>query len=375
MISEITTLPGKYRRFIIPALLYITVIYAAGLSYAFQAEQTITISFYSAEEPVGSILSERFPDVGSYPDINISLDLGDTWKLTSYWGDSAYYLIQAESFSDSIAPYRYRPIAPFLARVISELIGSSLVLAFLLMNVALAVLAGLIFQQYLKRFHGFSETLSILGGLLLVSGVAISRTVGFPMLEPMTMLLIVIAFWAVRSKNVRLFIVASVLAVLTKEIAGYVIFVWIGFWLSKPIYTRQNALIFAATIPAVLAFLIPRAILGESALEVNYGYNLLAGEFPTEYGERLFGFGSLESLFRRIFLSFGFIWIGLWNFRSDPFLKRSALIGIPIVVIATVLLSGRIARILWVLYPIVLPLFLIFLRDQELRSPKVEITD
>jgi hypothetical protein len=112
-----------------------------------------------------------------------------------------------------------------------------------------------------------------------------------------------------------------------------------------------------SVIPIII-FMSIRVILGGSALEVNYGYDILQGEFPP-YWIRLTDISSLSNMLIRTFLSFSFLWIGIINVKRNAFLKKHVII-IPVVILAAYLLSGRITRVLGILYPIVIPLFLLF---------------
>jgi len=56
----------------------------------------------------------------------------------------------------------------------------------------------------------------------------------------------------------------------------------------------------------------------------------------------------------KLFLAFSFVWLGILNCRNNSFLARYALM-IPLVILATVILSSRITRIVGIVYPIVIP--------------------
>jgi len=111
-----------------------------------------------------------------------------------------------------------------------------------------------------------------------------------------------------------------------------------------------------------------RVLLGGAPVEVNYGFNILAGEFPT-YGLRLFSISGLVSLSIRVFLSFSFLWFGLLNIRRDRFLYINTISALPLIIIPTILLSSRISRVIGVLFPLIIVLFLFFFKkDNSLKA-------
>jgi hypothetical protein len=71
----------------------------------------------------------------------------------------------------------------------------------------------------------------------------------------------------------------------------------------------------------------------------------------------------------KLFLAFSFVWLGILNCRNNSFLARYALM-IPLVILATVILSSRITRIVGIVYPIVIPAFLMFLERPRTRCSR-----
>jgi hypothetical protein len=187
--------------------------------------------------------------------------------------------------------------------------------------------------------------------------VSNTRTIPFPVLEPLSMFWCILIFITVISGNIPLFIVSSSLGVATKEILlfSYILWFFETFQIRDKREFVKNVII--SVIPIII-FMSIRVILGGSALEVNYGYDILQGEFPP-YWIRLTDISSLSNMLIRTFLSFSFLWIGIINVKRNAFLKKHVII-IPVVILAAYLLSGRITRVLGILYPIVIPLFLLF---------------
>jgi hypothetical protein len=326
-------------------------------------ESTIALTYF--QNPGSHQLQTWFPDIGSLKDATIQYRENDFWKMTSFWEDSAYYLLQNDSPSESVPPFRYRILPVMIVKAISTITGWPTPKAYVALNVFLTLASALLFTWYLLRFFAFSKLLSLLGGILFVTMVSNTRTIPFPMMEPASMFFIMLIFIAVRLRNVPLFIVSSLAGIATKEILVVASVMWVmENWSGRTWLQRMGCL--AVALVPILGFVAIRVSLGGAPAEVSYGYNALLGELP-DTAMRLFGLPDLMSLGIRAFLAFSFLWLGLVNLRKDAFLFRQAII-IPIVVIAAFVLSRNVVRVLGVLFPIVIPLFLLFFRrDQESR--------
>lgn len=167
----------------------------------------------------------------------------------------------------------------------------------------------------------------------------------------------ILIFIAVIRRNPYLFLLSAIAGVMTKEILVIASLMWFIETLQFSNKTKLLKNIFISTIP-ILAFISIRIALGGSLLEVEYGHNILEGEFPALW-IRLTNIEGLFYIARMVFLSFSFLWLGLVNVGKNNFFKRQIIV-IPIVILATVLLSWRITRPLGILFPIVIPMFLMF---------------
>lgn len=357
---------NKY--WILITLVYLTLIYSTALQYAYGPEATMRpLNFYQREEHVlrgteNISLKKYFPDFGILRGLKLVTTGSFLWKSTSLCGDAAYYLLQTKSLDLSIPPYKYRFLPTFLVKLISTLTGLNAPKSFVLMNVMFTILTSLLFTYYLINHLNFSKLLSLIGGILFITMVTNTRTIPFPLLEPASLFFCMLIFLAVKTKNIPLFILSSLGGIATKEILMFSAILWFVTNLStkSKISLVKNILI--SSIP-IIGFISIRASLGGSILEVNFGYNILAGEFP-KYYLRLFNIKRLIVILADIFLAFSFLWAGLVNIRKNRFLQKSAVI-VPIVIIATFLLSGRIERILGVLFPVIIPMFLFFFKKDN----------
>jgi hypothetical protein len=373
MFAPISKVLYKKRFWIVATCIYLSIIYSASLHYAFGSEQTITLSYFTEShlEPPNedALIVDRnayertFSDRGTLQTANINANIDNFWKLSDFHGDSGFYIIQAQSFFSSIAPYKYRFLPSVTIGLLSRISSLSIPLTFALFNVILAFCTALLFTYYLNEDFGFPEILSLVGGMLFLSMIAVTSTLPFPILEPSSLFFTMLIFLSVIRKNIPLFIASSILGVATKEILAVSSLLWIinNVCLSQmpPKKIAQNILI--GSIP-IITFAAIRIGMGGSVAEVNYGYNILAGQFPRSYAGRLIHPDRLFDLIIRLFLSFSFLWTGIMNIRRNTFLFKSSII-IPVVIIAAILLSSRVERVLGILFPVVIPAFLLFFSE------------
>jgi len=339
----------RWQFWVLAAAWYITLIYSVGLSIGFGPEQTIATEYWT-NKPIGGSYGKMFADQGS---LHAEGELDSApWKLSSFYGDAGFYLLQAAG-QQSIAPYRYRFLPPALVQVLSAVSGCSLPFSFALFNAVCTFLTALLFTWYLLDSYKFSQLLALLGGTMSIAMLPSVRTLAFPMVDPAAHLMMLIIVYAVVKRNVALFFVASIVGIATKETTMVGAVLW---FLASPCLSS----IPVAVVP-VLAFMLVRVAMGGEPLEVNYGFNVLAGELPW-YGSRVFD--APLGVLKRIVEAFGPLWIGLIYVPRHRLLREQVAM-VPLVVVATVVLSYHIARPLGVLFPVVLPAALLFLQGNE----------
>lgn len=343
---------------IIAVSVYLSLIYSTGLHFVY-GEHAFGTYFLTIPRRENSKLDAGYSDRGQLAQVNLEVSGSNLWKLTAAWQDAGTYLLQSKSISLSIAPFKYRLFPTLLIGLISDLVGRSISQVFTVINVILTLITAILFTIYLQRLQ-FNRTLTILGGILYVTMLANTATMAFPMLEPASFLMITLIFLSVLTRNIPLFLLSSIVGVVTKEILLISSLLWIVNYLTMVKSFRladlvSNGLI--ASIP-ILVFMSVRILLGGSPLEVNFGYDLLRGQMPN-YWTRILSISALFRFFVGTFLSFSFLWLGLLNIRKEPFLYRNSFV-IPLVILATFLLSGGVARVIGILFPIIIPLFLLF---------------
>jgi branched-subunit amino acid transport protein len=274
------------------------------------------------------------------------------WQLASYYGDAGEYVALA-SGEESIAPYHYRVLPIWLVQAI----GLPAPVGFLLLNSTAALLTALLFTRYLLHCYSLSPDLALLGGALAITMLPMARTLPFPMIDPLAHLWAMCIVYAVATRNAPAFIAASIAGVATKETLAIGALLWmiaVPRWQSFPI----------AAVP-VAVFVGIRLAMGGAAFEANYGYDVAAGELP-DYWTRIYT--DPVGLLYRVLSAFGLLWVGVLAIPRHRLL-REQWIAIPLVILAAVLLSSRVARPLGIVFPVVLPGALLLLQHAvQLRN-------
>lgn len=351
-------MPMSTKDWVFASLLYLSLIISVSLMRDLGiSEFQFNHRFHTEQMPDNYPLKPFYPDIGVLHEYEDILDTNDNlWKFMS--GDSRYYIAQTTNPKYSIAPYRYRILSPFLASSISGLLGTSINQSFTLINIIATFAASVVFTLYLKEL-GFRKNTTIIGGILFLTMSPTAHTVTYPLLEPTSFFFSALIFYSVLKRNMLLFLIGSCLGIMTKEILLFSSILWLMCNLQIKGGMRHivgNVLI--AVVP-VVTFGFLRTILGGSPLEVNYGYNVLSGEFPLTYARRFLSLNGTTELMIKVFLTFNFLWLGLFNLRRNEFILRSSVV-IPTVILAAALLSSHIIRVIAIIFPVVIPLFLMF---------------
>ncbi len=285
----------------------------------------------------------------------------DPLKVNSLtYNDADEYLSQWDSFLNARAPFRYRITSTALAKVINVVLNSRPEYAYLVLNALCFIVTGVGFTAYLMRWYGWTYSLALLGGILAVTTVSLQSTLLLSLADPLSYVAALVCFWSIQKRSILGFIIASIFAVTTKEIFVVVAVLWF-MQLDGCSLARR---ILPALVP-IVAFVAIRLILGGAPIEVGYGFNAVAGQFPLDYINRLFHFQTLIDLFVRTFLAFGVIWIGATMISNRE--RRLAIVYIALVLLATYVLSSRVTRVLGILYPVLVPGFILYIQRISVR--------
>jgi len=354
MLQRVKSFVSNQKYWILISLIFFTLIYSTSLNFAYGVERTVGLAHFVVPDET---LEQYFPDLGSLTGFPIDTYGKNVWKLTNASRDCGNYILASKQFGLGNPPYKYRILPPLIVHIMSSILQISVEMTYVLMNILVAYITAIFFNIYLLKDFNFSKMISFIGSILFITMTALTGTLPFPMLDPMSFLFSILIFISVKRKNPYLFIFSSIAGVLTKEVLVISSLMWFieTMQIKDKVKTIKNIII--CMVP-IIVFALVRMELGGSPFEVYFGHNPLKGNIP-DLWKRLTTLGGLGYSIKMAFLSFSFLWVGIINVSKHNFFKRQIII-IPIVFIAAVSLSDQITRPLGILFPIVIPMFLIF---------------
>ncbi|MFX0087342.1 MAG: hypothetical protein ACFFAU_16960 [Candidatus Hodarchaeota archaeon] len=288
-------------------------------------------------------------------------DITSSEFLTGFYtlrGDVEIYLEMASGNFDVIEPYRFRILVPLLTYFFHTLFNIEVVPLFIFINSLFLASTSILLYFYLDSFD-FSLNERFLGSILFLLSSSVIRTSSFAVLEPATYFFAILIISSLKIKNYYLFLGSLILGILVKELLIIFIFVFLITYEWKKDF-KTILIPVSITIFIVIFFSFERLLLGGDFGELSYGYNILAGQFPAYY-QKLFNIGRLINWIFLVFITFNFMWYGLFTVWKDKFLFKSAIV-IPIAIIAQLFLASRVERNIFVVFPIIIPTFIILFR-------------
>lgn len=347
--------------------------------------------------PDYGLLYEKLFSNGSWPEEfhprNIT-GWNDMWKSSAMAVDNAYYIMYAGYYAGLIeeidytipgadltmAVHKYRVLLPFIVGKIcslsklsknsnyvwSEKYYTRIVHIFILINLICIFLTAFIFLFFLINVFSFSKTLSIFGSTLFITLPIVTKSVGFPQVEPLALLITLLMFLSVYYKKAHYFLLLAFLGTLTRDLFIFAPVLW--FFNYNFIENNSFKLKFShlvISIVPILFFILQRFYFsGEFVLETRGTYDLLQGELPPIVFFDNFGFGTVRDLLTKLFLVFTFLWLGVLNIKKNKFLMKSSFALIFLILISLWIARGSgIERHVGLMFPIIIPSFLYFFKD------------
>jgi hypothetical protein len=269
--------------------------------------------------------------------------------LNAAWVDSIYYENLATG-KPTLPPFRHRVLVPALAGVLSKLTGIRIDKSFVALNVLFSVAASLLLTWFCIREFGLSKELSLVGGIIFIALPA-NDTIALSLIDPAVHFFSIALFIAaVRGKFV-VFLLLSIAAIFTKEVFLFASVLWL--FCAKDLVSRWKLAI--GMLVPVVAYLAIRIGLGG---EMGYDF-----ETMSVLASRMITLEGVSHLVKALFLSFGFLWLGLINFRHA--VVKKTLVVVPVVMIAVLFLAIQVVRPMGVLFPVVIPAFLLLFKRHE----------
>ncbi len=339
------------------AVIYLALIYSTGLHIAWGPERTVQPGRWLTEQ----LLPKQVLDEAQRATLSEAVKAVPYWGWPAGYGDGVQYMRPAVEGKMGVAPFRYRPLVPELVAAVHRVLGLRPDIVFVLLNIGVLMAAALLYTEVLRRSFGLEPLLALVGGILFLTMVANTGTSSYPMLDPVAHLFSLLLFVFAYHHRPVAFAITAVLAVLVKELLVVYALVWAVMHFPWRRFDWRPVIITALVVTApVLSFLLVRYVLGSGAIEVNYGFNLLQGEFPSRYLARLTDAHEMKILVFSLVMTFGPLWLGILKLPQDRRLLFGGLVMIPLVTLATVLLSSGVARVMGILFPFVLTPFLFY---------------
>lgn len=261
--------------------------------------------------------------------------------------------------------WRYRILTPGLARLVPDGVENLLLrdptpyrrahLHFAFVNLGFLTLTGVLFFDYLLLF--VTEVwLAMLGITIYLTSRVNVQSGGAPMVDPAAFFFLLLGAWAILKRRPVWLLLAMTLGIFAKETT---LLLWplLGLadlpWRIK----ARNALLL---IPGTIGYMLFRFVL-----------------FPDPVGESYFNLTALEGVLARFSTffdsnsvvdwvsSFNLFWLpalyALWRVKKPIILIRWVWF-VPLVIAMILLLDGNLGRILFLTFPVVIPLALLGMR-------------
>ncbi|SHJ36141.1 hypothetical protein SAMN02745146_2916 [Hymenobacter daecheongensis DSM 21074] len=299
-----------------------------------------------------------------------------------YTGDERSYLHMAQGHFEVPVTHRYRVILPLLAgalaqglHLITGLVSPSaqppLGISFFLLNGLLLALAGL-FVFRTARAHGAAAGPALIGMAAVMTCGAATYVTGLVLVDSAVVLAVVVLYYALTIRSGPLLLAAMLLGPVLKE--SFVLFLPLALLYGGfvPWGQRLLALLGAAGLLLGLHALVdswaPPAAVGSVANALNHGRNVVSNLRWLFSARGLFICSGVYGLFNLVLLA------GFWGGRSAirtwlPRLQAGPAILTLLVVLAHMLLSGEMSRMLLLAAPVVATAVALILDRHPLFAP------
>jgi len=283
----------------------------------------------------------------------------------TYTGDESSYLRMAAGHFDVPVTHRYRVVVPLAAGALAHALHAvtppsfadklPLGISFFLVNGLLLALAGLgLFRT--ARAHGAAPGPALVGMAAVMTSGAATYVTGLALVDSAVVLAVVGLYYALQIRSGPLLLATALLGPLLKE--SFVLFlplvlVYGGF---VPLWQRLLALLGAAVlvlgVHALVDAQVPAAAVDSLANALEHGQNVGSNLRWLLSARGLFICSGVFGLFNLVLLA------GLWGGRAAirrwlPLLPAGPVVLLLAAVLAHMLLSGEMSRMLLLAAPVV----------------------
>ncbi len=275
------------------------------------------------------------------------------------WGDS-YHYVDAYYGKEVRGHWRYRILTIELAKLVPAQVEQLLTHAtparrayihFAVVNLGFLTLTGLLFFAYCRHLIG-NLWLAVLGAMIFLTCRTV-QSASSPLVDASAFFFLLLGMWAILRRAPLLLFMAMLIGVFAKETT---LLLWPLLWLADHIATRQKLFLSAVLIPGTFIYLIWRFVLdldpgGTSFFNIEH-----AGDFTKQLHGMLTANGFID-----VVSSFNLFWIpagvAVWHL-SYPSILRRWLWLVPLIMAMIVFLGGSYGRVLFLTFPIIIPLAL-----------------
>lgn len=276
-----------------------------------------------------------------------------------------YYQMSLNPFIAVAAPYTYRILTPLIV----YFLPLENIFGFFIINISSLLFSGVIFYYYLKKLN-FNSCHSFLGVLFfLAAPTVIYSLYDIALVDNLSFLFIALGFYFIVTEKDFLYLIILLIGILNKETILYTIpffFIYKLEYQNLKIAAKKTMMI---SIPVLVVFLIIRYQIGLT----DYFSIETIKKVLWDHAYQFNLFQKLPYLsfhtFKNPFLAFGTLWFifayGLKNIENK-FLKKSLYI-LPLIFLQ-ILISTDIYRVLFIGYPIIIPISLYLFKIDNLKA-------
>lgn len=266
-------------------------------------------------------------------------------------GDSAVYIqMSYQPFNYILAPFSYRILTPLIV----YLLPLKHYMGFIVVNLTATIGTSILLYYYLKKLN-IVRIYRIIGTLFfLFSPSVLYSLLNINLVDPLSYLFFLLAFYAILTKDDKLFLIAVVLGVFNKETILLVIPLFFIFKLDRGILKALKSTLIVS-LPGLMIFVILRYFYGL----VNY---LSLDNISSITSYHL----SPNIFFNNPFPAFGTLWIiSLFNLIhiESSFIKKAVYL-IPLIILQ-IFIATDTFKVLFLAFPIIIPLSLYLYKTKD----------
>jgi len=288
-------------------------------------------------------------------------------------GDAYSYIKMSRmEYKDVPRPYRYRILMPsivyllnknlkiegFLSKYYEDVDKKTIQLNFGIINILAITFTAFLLYYYCLHL-AFTKWESLVGAFLYFTSFFVVTYYSVPMVDSLASFFVMACFYSIlKNKSLGLFF-AFLLGVFTKESTFFIILLII--LVDRNIFSKR----LFACLPGVFAYILFVRIFpageGENIFSIALNVNTLK-QYLQSYTQSLNFYTVIEYIQTFMFL-WALFFYALYKVKKPVFLKRSLWLMLFPFFVSPVVGASAVGRVAFYLFPIVIPLSLLALRD------------